>query len=365
MVVPFNDLSRAHDAIKDELEKSILTAVRSNWYIQGEGVKAFEESYAEYTGVKHCVGLSNGLDALHVILVALDLPYGSEVIIPANTFIASALAVSYAGLKPVLADVFEENYLINPDRIEAAITDKTKAIMPVHLTGSCCDMDKIADIARRYNLHVVEDNAQAHGCMYNNRMTGGIGIAAGTSFYPGKNLGALGDAGAVTTNNDELAEKVRYLINYGSIKKYHHHYKGYNARLDELQAYALSCKLMHLDSWNTMRKNIANRFIHEIDNPYIHIPTVPYDCVWHLFMVRVQHGCRDELKEYLESKGIHTQIHYPIPIARQECYYGDYDATLYPVSDKLANELLSLPLFPYMSAIEQEYVIETVSKWKQ
>jgi len=364
MDIPFYDLSKTHSHIQNELEQNVLDVVRSNWFIQGSNVTEFEKEYAGYSGVKHCIGISNGLDALRVIITALDLPPGSEIIVPANSFIASALAISYEGYRPVLADVREETFLIDPDRIEAAITEKTRAIMPVHLTGSCCDMDAVLEIAEHHNLYVIEDNAQAHGCIYKGRMTGSMSIASGTSFYPGKNLGALGDAGAVTTDNDALAEKIRAFINYGTKTRYHHIYKGYNTRLDEIQAAALRVKLRHLEDWNKQRRRLAARYMAEIKNELIELPQVPFDCVWHLFMLRVKNGRRDELREYLEFAGIHTLIHYPIPISRQKAYAGEFDSDLYPVADKLAGSIVSIPLFPYMEDEQQRYVIETITEWK-
>ena len=363
MNIPFYDLVRTHKAMGYELEKSLLDAVHSGWFILGEGVASFERAFAEYSGVKHCIGVSNGLEALRLILAALDLPSGSEVIIPANTFIASALAVSYVDCKPVLVDVQENSFLIDPEKIEAAITKNTRAIMPVHLTGSCCDMDAIMEIASRRGLYVIEDNAQAHGCMYKGKMTGSMGAAAGTSFYPGKNLGALGDAGAVTTNDDNLAEKIRCLINYGSKDHYYHKYKGFNSRLDEIQAHILYTKLGHLGAWNKERKEIASRYLTGIKNDLIDLPYVPFDNVWHLFMLRIRNDGRDILRRHLESVGIHTQIHYPVPIARQEAYAGEFEPAMYPIADKLAKSILSIPLFPYLETAEQDYIIETISKW--
>ena len=272
----FNDLARANNKYHDEIEHAIHRVLERNWYICGEEDKEFEAEFAAYMGVKHCIGVSNGLDALHLILAALDLPKDSEVIVPANTFIATALAVSFCGYQLRLVDVDEATMLMDTKQAEAAITERTKVIMPVHLYGSACDMDAIMSLAEKHNLFVVEDNAQAQGCMYKGRKTGTFGIASGTSFYPGKNIGALGDAGAVITDDTDFAQKIRALSNYGSNVRYHHEFIGFNTRLDEIQAAVLRVKLKHLDQWNQERAQIAAVYKSNVHNPVIKFLEIPF-----------------------------------------------------------------------------------------
>ena len=355
------------------MEKELNTDLRSafdrvfsrSWYIEGEEDKSFEEKFADYCGVRYCVGVGNGLDALMLSLKALDIGLGDEVIVPSNTYIATVLAVTYVGAKPVFVEPRITTFNIDPNLIEAAITEKTKAIMPVHLYGQPCEMDSILSIARKHNLKVIEDCAQAHGATYKGKKVGSFGDVAGFSFYPGKNLGALGDAGAVVTNDKALAEKVRALGNYGSDYKYHHIYKGHNSRLDELQAAFLSAKLPHLDRMNEERRKIANRYLAEIKNPAIVLPTVINEAVpvWHTFAIRCKE--RDKLEKWLNEKGIGTNKHYPIPMHLQDCYkdLGIIEGTL-PVAEEISRTELSIPMYYGMSDDQIQYVINTINDYK-
>lgn len=345
-MIKFNDLLAENKLIEKEIKKTINNVVDSGWYILGNEVEKFEEEFADYCNTKYCVGVGNGLEALHLILRAYDIGEGDEVIIPANTYIATALAVSYTGAKPVLVEPNERTYNINPDLIKEKINSKTKAILPVHLYGQPADMDPINKIANQYDLKVVEDAAQAHGALYKGKKAGSLGDAAGFSFYPTKNLGALGDAGAVTTNNKKLAEKIRTLRNYGSHKRYYNKYKGFNSRLDEMQAAILRVKLKYLDKWNNERKEMSYSYIDNINNEDIILPYVPNwaDPAWHLFVVRTEE--RDKIQNYLLEKEIKTKIHYPVPLHLQEAYdeiflkEGDF-----PISEKLSKDILSLPFW--------------------
>lgn len=364
MRVPFVSFRPMEKELNTELKESFERVLNNSWYIDGLEDKRFEESFASYCCARYCVGVGNGLDALMLTIKALDIRDGDEVIIPANTFIATALAVTYAGAKPVLVEPDINTFNINPTLIEGAITERTKAIIPVHLYGQPCDMDSVMRIAHKYNLKVIEDCAQAHGATYKGERVGTFGDAAGFSFYPGKNLGALGDAGAVITNNKELADKVRALGNYGSDYKYHHIYKGNNSRLDELQAAFLSVKLAHLDRMNDERRKIADTYLQGINNPKIILPTVRSDCkhVWHIFGIRCDE--RDELEKYLENKGIGTNKHYPIPIHLQECYVDlNISKGLLPISEKISASELSIPLYYGMTEEEVQYVIDAINEF--
>lgn len=360
--VSFKPLEKEFDA---ELRSAFERVYNSSWYIEGKEDENFEAGFAKYCSVKHCVGVGNGLDALMLSLKALNIGFGDEVIVPSNTYIATALAVTYVGATPVFVEPDIRTYNIDADRIEEKITPNTKAIMPVHLYGQPCDMDKIMNIAKIHNLYVIEDCAQAHGATYKGKTIGSFGNAAGFSFYPGKNLGALGDAGAVVTDNDELAGIVRALGNYGSDYKYHHIYQGNNSRLDELQAAFLSAKLPHLDKVNEERRKIAQRYLTGINNPDIILPYVIDDVVpvWHIFAVRTNK--RDELAEYLSENGIGTNKHYPIPIHLQKCYsdLGMKNGDL-PVAEEISRTELSLPLYYGMTSEEIEYVIMMINNWK-
>lgn len=333
-----------------------------SWYIDGQEDADFEKAFAAYCHTEHCVGVGNGLDALYLVLKALDIGVGDEVIVPSNTYIATALAVTYLGATPVLVEPDIRTYNIDPSKIEEKITAKTKAIMPVHLYGQPCDMDPIMEIAKKHGLYVVEDCAQAHGATYKGKKIGTFGDAAGFSFYPGKNLGALGDAGAVVTNNKELADKVRALGNYGSDYKYHHIYLGNNSRLDELQAAFLSAKLPHLDRMNEDRRKIAKRYLEGICNEAVSLPYVMPETepVWHIFAVRCEQ--RDALAEYLAQKGIATNKHYPIPMHLQKCYEGLHipEGAL-PIAEEISAKQLSLPMYYGMTDQEIQYVIDSIN----
>lgn len=336
-----------------------------SWYIEGVEDESFEKAFAEYCGTDYCIGVGNGLDALMLALKALGIGKGDEVIVPANTFIATALAVTYTGAIPVLVDADIRTFNINPTLIEAAITNHTKAIMPVHLYGQPCDMEPIIEIARKHNLFIIEDCAQAHGATYKGKRIGSFGEAAGFSFYPGKNLGALGDAGATVTSDERLAKKIRALGNYGSDYKYHHIYEGNNSRLDEMQAAFLSVKLNHLDRMNEERRRIANRYLQGIVNERIIKPFVPdyANPVWHIFGVRTEK--RDELEKYLNDKGIGTNKHYPIPVHMQECYKElGYKAGDFPVAEEISKTELSLPMYYGMTEDEIDYIINAINSWE-
>lgn len=345
-MIKATDFSFVTKRINKELKEATNRVIDSNWYILGKEVENFEREFTNYLGVKYCIGVGNGLEALHIILRAYGIGKGDEVIIPSNTYIATALAVSYAGATPIFVEPDEQTYNINPDLIEEKITKKTKAIMPVHLYGQVCDMDPINEVARKYNLKVIEDSAQAHGATYKGRKCGTLGDASGFSFYPTKNLGALGDAGAVTTNDEELANKIRALRNYGSEKHYYNKYMGFNSRLDEMQAAILRVKLRHLEEFNKERKMIAQLYLNGLQDANLILPYVPEWAkpVWHQFVIRSNK--RDELQEYLKSKGIGTLIHYPLPIHLQESYkHLGYKKGDFPIAEKIANEVLSLPMW--------------------
>ncbi len=362
MKVPFLDLKAAYLELRPELDAAYRRVMESGWYILGKEVEAFEREFAAYCGVKWCVGVGSGLDALHLILRAYGIGKGDEVIVPANTFIATWLAVSYAGASPVPVEPDERTYNIDPARIEEAITKRTRAIIPVHLYGQPANMDPILDIAHKHGLKVIEDAAQAHGARYKGRRVGGLGDAAGFSFYPSKNLGAFGDAGAVVTDDDGLAERVRVLRNYGSRVKYHNEIKGFNSRLDPLQAAFLRVKLRKLDEWNNRRKKAAACYLRELaDIPNLILPEIPpwAEPVWHLFVVR--HQERDKLQKALDQAGIETLIHYPVP-PHLSAAYSDlgYQKGDLAVAEKLANTLFSLPMGPGLDEIKADFVISAI-----
>ena len=365
MEIPFADLRPMHDEIRADLDAAYKKVMDNSWFIQGKELEAFEKEFAEYVGVKHCIGVATGLDALYLVLKAYGIGAGDEVIVPSNTFIATALAVSYAGATPVFVEPVLESFNIDASRIEAAITPKTRAIMAVQLQGRCCDMDEINRIAKAHDLKVIEDAAQAHGSKYKGKIAGALGDAAGFSFYPGKNLGALGDGGCVTTNDDELAAKVRALGNYGSDYKYHHIYKGTNSRLDEMQAAFLRVKLPHLDKWNENRRKIAARYLAEIKNPLIKLPLATsetYEHIYHVFVIRCEK--RDELEKYLSDNGIHTVKHYPIPMHMQQAYaeLQISEGTL-PIAEEISRTVLSIPMYYGMTEAQVDYVIEKLNKF--
>lgn len=360
--VPYLDLKAVNAEIQTELDRAYAQVTDSGWFILGKAVQAFEEAFAAYLGVKHCVGVGNGLEALHLILRAYGIGPGDEVIVPSNTYIATWLAVTYAGAQPIPVEPDPRGYNLNPDRIEAALTKNTRAILPVHLYGQPADMDPIMQVAEKHNLVVIEDAAQAHGARYNGRLCGGLGHAAGFSFYPGKNLGALGDAGAVTTNDDTLAEKIRSLRNYGSAKKYYNDVLGFNSRLDELQAAFLSVKLPYLEEWNARRAIIADLYTRALSQiPELTVPYVPDWSVhvWHIYPLCCRR--RDELQAHLEREGIGTLIHYPVPPHLSDAYASlGYAAGQFPIAEAIAQTELSLPISPVMTLDEAEMVIQAV-----
>lgn len=351
--------------LEDKIYGKFKKVYGSNYFILGDEVKKFEEDFAKFCGVKYCIGCGNGLDALYLILRAYDIGVGDEVIVPCNTYIATALAVSYTGAKPVFVEPDIKTYNIDINFIESAITKRTKAIIPVHLYGQLAELDAILDLAKKYNLKVIEDCAQAHGAELKGKKAGSFSHAAGFSFYPGKNLGALGDAGAVVTDDESLALKVKAIRDYGSIKKYYNKYKGVNSRLDEIQAAFLSIKLKHLNKWNEYRRYIANMYLQSIKSNKIIKPYIADESnshVWHLFVIRCED--RDKLKEYLEEKSIDTLIHYPIPIHLQEAYKDlGYKAGAFPIGEQISSQVLSLPIWYGMKKDEIEYVIEAINNF--
>ena len=363
--IPFLDLKSPYWEIKQELDDAYDRVMPSGWYILGDEVDSFEREFASYCGVKHCIGAGNGLEALHLILRAYDIGPGDEVIVPANTFIATWLAVSYAGVRLVPVESDPQSYNLDPQKIESAITKNTRAIMPVHLYGQPADMNPIREIAGRYGLKVIEDAAQAHGASYLGKKAGGLGDAAGWSFYPGKNLGAFGDAGAVTTNDDWLAERLRVLRNYGSKVKYHNEVKGYNSRLDPVQAAFLRVKLRHLDTWNERRFQIVQHYIKTLASvPGLVLPAIVSKTIssWHLFVVRVED--RDALQKYLKDQGIDTLIHYPVPPHLSEAYQDEqWQKNIFSITEKLADTVLSLPVGPHMSAQDAERGAVVIKNW--
>ena len=363
--VPFVSFLPMERELDTQLREAFTRVFERSWYIEGKEDEAFEQAFAGYCGTKYCVGVGNGLDALMLVLKALDIGEGDEVIVPSNTYIATALAVTYVGAKPVFVEPELETFNINPYRIEAAITSRTKAVMPVHLYGRACDMDPIMAIAREYGLRVVEDCAQAHGATYKGQKVGTFGDAAGFSFYPGKNLGALGDAGAVVTNNPEIAEKVRALGNYGSDYKYHHIYKGNNSRLDELQAAFLAAKLPLLEKMNAERRRIAGCYLEGMKNPQVILPAVTdgYVPVWHIFGVRCDR--REALEKHLNDRGIGTNKHYPIPMHLQECYRDlGFKEGDFPIAEEISRTELSLPMYYGMTEEEIRAVMDAVNDFQ-
>lgn len=365
MRIPFVTFKPMEKELDTELRKAFETVYMRSWYIEGEEDKKFEEAFAKYCCSKYCVGVGNGLDSLFLTLKALDLKEGDEVIVPSNTYIATALAVTYAGATPVFVEPDIRTFNINPFKIEEKITNKTKAIMPVHLYGQACDMNPIMDIAKKFSLYVIEDCAQAHGAMYKGKVVGSFGDAAGFSFYPGKNLGALGDAGAAITNNEELAMKIRMLGNYGSSHKYNHVMQGNNSRLDELQASFLLAKLPHLDRMNKARRRIATKYLEGINNSQISLPYVPEYAVpvWHIFGIRCKR--RNELENFLNNAGIGTNKHYPIPMHLQKCYKDlGYKRGDFPVAEEISSTELSIPLYYGMTEEEIQYIIDKVNEFK-
>ncbi len=363
-MIPFLDLQAINAQYSNELKEACANVIDNGWYIHGNECKAFEQEFASYCGTKYAVGVANGLDALTLILRAYIelgiMQKGDEVIVPSNTYIASILAISNNNLIPVLVEPDLTTYLLDPLKIEDAITPKTKAIMPVHLYGQTCEMDAINAIAKKYDLKVIEDSAQSHGAYYKNKRSGNLGDVSGFSFYPGKNLGALGDGGAVTTNDKKLADTIRALGNYGSREKYKNIYKGTNSRLDEIQAAMLRVKLRHLDEEIIKRKEIANYYLENITNKDIVLPSITTDSVWHLFVIKTKK--RDTLQQYLTDKGIQTLIHYPIPPHKQ-LTYKEWDNQTFPISEQIHSEVLSLPISGVQSMEDTQYIVDTINSF--
>lgn len=365
-MISFLDLKSINGQYREELIDAAVRVIDSGWYIQGKELQYFEEEFAAYCGTRHCIGVANGLDALSITLRAWKvlgkLKVGDEIIVPANTYIASILAITENRLTPVLVEPDAQTYNLNPKLIEQAITSKTKAILPVHLYGQLADMPAIMDIAKRHNLLVLEDSAQAHGASMNSKKSGNWGDASGFSFYPGKNLGALGDAGAITTNDSELAEVIRALSNYGSQKKYENLYQGINSRLDEMQAAMLRVKLRHLDTEIKKRRKVAKAYKDGITNKALSIVNQHSDSgenhVWHIFVIQTRQ--REALQQHLIEKGVQTSIHYPIPPHHQKAYQA-WSSQSYPLSEVMHQEVMSLPMSPVMSNEEVQIVIEAVN----
>ncbi|OYT73050.1 MAG: erythromycin biosynthesis sensory transduction protein eryC1 [Chloracidobacterium sp. CP2_5A] len=361
MQIPFVDLQAQYQSLNAELDAAVLRVMQQCNFILGKEVSDFERAFAAYVGAKHCVGVASGLDALKLALEALGIGCGDEVIIPAHTFIASALAVSASGARPVLVEVEEDSFNLDPRRLEAAITPRAKAIMPVHLYGQPADLEPVLDIARRYGLRVIEDASQAHGARYRGRRVGAFGDAGCFSFYPGKNLGAYGDAGGLVTDDDALAERARLLRNYGQEVKYKHVVKGYNLRLDTMQAAVLGVKLPRLDDWNARRSALAATYTHALEGVGdLKLPRVVHgDHVFHLYVVRTAR--RDALQRHLAERGIATVIHYPMPIHLQAAYADlGYGRGAFPLSERLADEVLSLPIYAELTTEQQSQVIAAV-----
>jgi len=360
--VPFLELKLQYAELQQEIDEACQRVLHSGWYILGEEVESLEKEFAAYLGARHCIGVGNGLEALQLILMGYGIGNGDEVIVPANTYIASWLAVSYTGATPIPVEPEPETYNIDAARISQAITPHTKAIMPVHLYGQPVEMEHIWEIAERHGLKIIEDAAQAHGGHYRDRMAGNLGAAAGFSFYPTKNLGAFGDAGAVTTNNDQLADKVRVLRNYGSRKKYDNEVRGHNSRLDPIQAAFLRVKLRHLDEWNQRRSRIAEYYLEALRNvPGLGLPIPPPDVapVWHQFVIT--HPARDALQRYLADNGVGTLIHYPIPPHLSPAYADlNYQRGAFPITEKMAETVLSIPIGPHLTLEEAGFVVETI-----
>ncbi len=362
-MIKFLDLEKINNRFREEIDSELKEILDSGWYLQGKKNQKFAENFAEFCGVKHCLGVANGLDALNLIIKAYGFSNGDEIIVPANTYIASILAISQNGCTPILVEPDIKTYNINPDLIEEKITERTKAIMVVHLYGQAVQMKKIWELAKKYNLKIIEDSAQAHGSVYDGIKTGALGDASGFSFYPGKNLGCMGDGGCVTTNDDELFEKIKAIANYGSDRKYHHIYKGVNSRLDEIQAAVLNVKLKYLDNDNARRREISKYYRENIKNRIIILPET-YDesaHVWHVFAVRTPE--RDRFQKYLEENNIQTIIHYPTPPHKQGAYQ-EWNNLSYPISEEIHRTIISLPISPVMTDDEVQRVTEVINEYR-
>ncbi|WP_028578827.1 DegT/DnrJ/EryC1/StrS family aminotransferase [Desulfogranum japonicum] len=361
-MIPFLDIKATYDEVKEEIDQAVERVLGSGWYILGEEVEQFEQDFAAYCNSRYCVAVGNGLDALRLILAAFDIGQGDEVIVPSNTFIATWLAVSHCGAKPIAVEPVDDcTYTMAPELIEKEITSRTRAIIPVHLYGRPADMDPIMEIAAKYNVKVIEDAAQSHGAKYKTKRVGSIGDAAAFSFYPGKNLGAYGDGGAITVNDEDVAEKLFMLRNYGSFKKYTHNIIGYNSRLDSIQAAILRVKLRYLDEWNERRRSLAKIYHQLLQQTNIALPTITkgFEHVYHLFVVRSAQ--RDTLQLELQKAGIETLIHYPIPPHSQTAYAYMKNSFL-PVSEKLSDEILSIPIGPHLGKEHVEYIAQHITK---
>ncbi|AFK05353.1 DegT/DnrJ/EryC1/StrS aminotransferase [Emticicia oligotrophica DSM 17448] len=360
--IPFLDLKSINRPFEKEINNAVRQVTSSGWYILGEEAKKFENAFAKFCGAKHCIGVANGLDALVLLLKASNFPQDSEIIVPANTYIATILAITLAGHKPILVEPDPQTFLIDAHKIEEKISRNTKAILVVHLYGKCCEMDTILKVAQRYDLKVFEDAAQAHGAIYEGKRAGNLADGAGFSFYPTKNLGALGDAGAITTNDNLLAEKIRALRNYGSGKKYIFEFQGLNSRLDEIQASVLNVKLNRIEEDNFIRQKIANRYLSEINNDKVILPpadTCKLDA-WHLFVVRVDN--RDNFRKYLLENGIGTDIHYPIPPHKQLAY-REWNNKTFTITEQIHEQVVSIPLNVVLSENEVTYIIDKINKY--
>ncbi|GIO88495.1 aminotransferase [Paenibacillus faecis] len=362
-MIPFLDLKKINLRHEEAILQSVRSVLHSGWYILGEEVKKFESEFAAYCGTKYALGVANGLDALELIIRAFGIGPGDEVIVPSNTYIASILAVSANGATPVLVEPDPRTYNIDPQKIESSITPRTKAILVVHLYGQSCNMKPIKDLAQKYNLKIIEDCAQAHGAIYSGKKVGNLGDAAGFSFYPGKNLGALGDAGAITTNDDSLYAELQALRNYGSHKKYENLFKGYNSRLDELQAPILREKLRFLDQDNEYRRGVSSYYMNHINNEHVILPCVeegPLSHVWHVFAIRTSQ--RDNFIKYMNEMGIQTMIHYPIPPHKQEAY-KEWNNLAFPLSEKIHSEIVSLPISPVLGLEDVRRIVEVINEY--
>lgn len=364
MKIPYLNLECIHEPLKRELDQVYRNVLENQWFIQGKYCQEFEKDFADYCGAKHCIGVGNGLDAIRIILQAMDISEGDEVIVPANTFIATVLAITYVGATPVFVDADLETYNIDLDKIEEKITSRTKAVIVVHLYGHVVDVERLNVLKGKCGIKIIEDAAQGHGAMLGSKRAGALGDAAAFSFYPGKNLGALGDGGAVVTSDDNLADKVRAIANYGSKEKYVHMYKGCNSRLDELQAGFLKVKLPHLEEWNEERRRIARRYNTEIRNERLKLPkwNGGNDHVFHIYPILCEN--REELIAYLNGKGIATNVHYPTPIYKQGAY-AEFEAEQnnYSVTSQICSQEVSIPLFPGLKKEEQDYVIACLNKY--
>ena len=361
-MIPFLDLKNINLRQEEEILDAMAKVLRSGWYIMGESLSTFEQAFADYCGTKHCIGVGNGLEALNLIIKAYDFPKGSEIIVPANTYIATILSILQNDLKPVLVEPDKDTYNLDPSKIEAAITDQTKAVMVVHLYGQACTMKPIQDLCAKHDLKLFEDCAQSHGAYFEGKRVGNFGDAGAFSFYPGKNLGALGDGGAITTDNDALAEKLLALRNYGSHQKYYNKYIGVNSRLDELQAAILSVKLSVLDEDNEARRKVAEYYLAHIQNPKIILPKVIHreGHVWHLFVIRT--ADRDGLAKYLQENLVQSVIHYPVPPHHQEAM-AEFKELSLPITEEIHKDVLSLPISPVLTDEQMRKVVEVINQY--